>query len=143
MLDLWDARGMLEGNGLVELARTLVSVGLQPVVGRSSGNPSVPSDDPLFWSGIEVQDTPQRGQLRPTRTWACRLMASPSIPHAGFALFEAAVLAGGVHEHGKQHAATGALDSQVQMKVKATISSEFPTNTPRSNPLSEIAPRTK
>jgi hypothetical protein len=97
VLDLWDTRGMLEGNGLIDLGRTLVGVGLQPVSGRSSENPSVPSDDPLFWAGIEVEDTPPRGRLRPTRTWACRLVASTSTEHAGFALFEAAVLSPAVN----------------------------------------------
>jgi hypothetical protein len=97
VLDLWDARGMLEGDGLVDVGRTLVGIGLQPVVGRSSANPSDPSDDPLFWSGIEVQDAPQRGRLRPSRMWACRLEASTSTDFAGFALFEAAVLSPSVN----------------------------------------------
>src|SRR5437879_1777636 len=81
---------------LISVALSSVS-GFNPSSDRSSGNPSVPSDEPLFWSGIEVHDTPQRGRLQPTRTWACRLMASTSTEHAGFALFEAAVLSPAVN----------------------------------------------
>jgi hypothetical protein len=59
VLDLGDAMGMLEGDGIVDVGRTPAGFGLQPAVGRPSGRPSAPSDDPLFWSDIEVQDTPQ------------------------------------------------------------------------------------
>ncbi len=97
VLDLWDARGMLEGDGLVGVGRTLAGVGFEPAVGQSSGRPAVSSDNPLFWSGIEIQDAPQRGRLRPTRTWACRLTTSTTGVHAGFTLFEAAVLSSGVN----------------------------------------------
>lgn len=97
VLNLWDARGMLEGDGLVGVGRALAGVGLEPVVGQASGSPSLSSDNPLFWSGIEIQDTPERGRLRPIRTWACRLTTSSGTVPSGFALFEAGVLSPAVN----------------------------------------------